>query len=167
MRTRTVFLCAFSSCGACILRVASFLRRGCMLPIRSVRGRVPLLRLVPQTLCSRLSSQPGLCRPFLRDSAAAALTLTDQDDARSKAMPASSSFPACFPEIDPSSWSVKLPSCSMRSSSCSSGSVGSSFGLNASGPAVKRFAETTTWFFKRLPRSSARDQSFVSCVVYF
>ena len=48
------------------------------------------------------------------------------------------------PEIDPSSWSVKLPSCSMRSLSWSSGSVGSSFGLNASGPAVKRWADTTT-----------------------
>ncbi len=50
----------------------------------------------------------------------------------------SSSFPADFPEIDPSSWSVKFFSCSQRISICSSGSAGSSFGLNASAPTVKK-----------------------------
>ena len=77
----------------------------------------------------------------------------------------SSSFPADFPEIDPSSWSVKFFSCSQRTSICSSGSAGSSFGLNASAPTVKKPSLIATWFFRSDARSSERASSFVSCVV--
>ena len=88
MGTRILFLCVFFSCGGCILLLALLLRTLCMRPILRVRVRVPLLLRVLQSLFRRLRSQPGAQKSSLRPLRAAALHLTDQDDARSRAMAA-------------------------------------------------------------------------------
>lgn len=71
-------------------------------------------------------------------------------------MAASSSFPPPLPLMVPSSLSLKLPSCSAKTSTASSGSTGSSLLLKADASDVKMSSEMAIFYGVRGWRGPGR-----------